>query len=127
MFIFLWKLQLQNRYTDDFKMSVPFQQNLHVDIMYVFLYNHSVQASEYREMLQIAEDMDSNDEDAYNLFKVKQERYCKSNKVGKLSEICGITVKPAVMPQNFYLTNCMYISEVHLQQAIRRKHWGQTP
>ena len=39
MFIFLWKLQLQNRYTDDFKMSVPFQQNLHVDIMYVFLYN----------------------------------------------------------------------------------------
>lgn len=31
----------------------------------------SVQASEYREMLQIAEDMDSNDEDAYNLFKVK--------------------------------------------------------
>lgn len=71
MFIFLWKLQLQNRYTDDFKMSVPFQQNLHVDIMHVFLYNHSIQASEYREMLQIAEDMDSNDEDAYNLFKVK--------------------------------------------------------
>ena len=31
----------------------------------------SVQASEYREMLKIAEDMDSNDEDAYNLFKVK--------------------------------------------------------
>lgn len=31
----------------------------------------SVQASEYREMLQIAEDMDCNDEDAYNLFKVK--------------------------------------------------------
>lgn len=31
----------------------------------------STQSSEYREMLSIAEDMDCNDNDAYNLFKVK--------------------------------------------------------